>query len=94
MMIVFFLSWHNSPKWDRAPFIEALRSHSVTPHSVDLLWTKIRPSQRDLNLITDNTRKRQTCNFSAGIEPAIPASERPPTLALDHAATGIGMIII
>ena len=26
----------------------------------------------------------------AGFEPAIPASERPQTQALDHAATGIG----
>ena len=26
----------------------------------------------------------------AGFEPAIPAGERPPTLALDRSATGIG----
>jgi hypothetical protein len=30
----------------------------------------------------------------AGLEPAIPASERPQTHALDRAATGIGIIII
>jgi len=28
----------------------------------------------------------------AGFEPAVPASERPPTHALDHAVTGIGDI--
>jgi hypothetical protein len=34
------------PQWARAPFIEALRSHSDTPHSVEVLCTKISPSQR------------------------------------------------
>jgi hypothetical protein len=29
---------------------------------------------------------------SAGFEPTIPASERPQTLALDRAVTGIGLI--
>ena len=31
---------------------------------------------------------------SAGFEPAIPASERPQTDALDHAATGIGISVV
>jgi hypothetical protein len=30
----------------------------------------------------------------AGIEPKIPASERPQTYALDHAATGIGDVVL
>jgi hypothetical protein len=30
---------------------------------------------------------------TAGFEPAIPASERPQTHALDHAATGFGTIL-
>ena len=29
---------------------------------------------------------------SAGFEPAIPASERPQTRALDRAATGVGVL--
>jgi len=32
--------------------------------------------------------------FPAGFEPAIPASERPKNHALNHAATGIGMLYI
>ena len=31
--------------------------------------------------------------LSAGVEPAIPASERPQTLALDRSVTGIGVVI-
>ena len=29
---------------------------------------------------------------AAGFEPAVPASERPQTLALDRSATGMGLI--
>ena len=29
----------------------------------------------------------------AGFEPAIPASERPQILALDHSNTGIGLLL-
>jgi hypothetical protein len=46
--------------------------------------------RRDLYLTTHNTHKRQTSMLPAGFEPAIPASERPQTNALDRAATGIG----
>jgi hypothetical protein len=35
-------------------------------------------------------QRRQTFMPPAGFEPAIPASERPQTHALDCAATGIG----
>jgi hypothetical protein len=41
-------------------------------------------------LTTHNIRKRQTSIPTAGFGPAIPASERPQTHALDRAATGIG----
>jgi hypothetical protein len=37
-----------------------------------------------------NTHKRQASMASVGFEPAIPASERPQTHALDGVATGIG----
>ena len=38
-----------------------------------------------------NIHKRQTSTRQAGFDPAIPASKRPKTHALDDAATGIGM---
>jgi len=40
-------------------------------------------SQRDLYLTTPNTHNRQTSMPPEGFEPAIPASERPKTHALD-----------
>jgi hypothetical protein len=43
--------------------------------------------RRDLYLTTYNTYKRQTSMPPAVFEPAIPASERPQTHALDRAAT-------
>ena len=39
-----------------------------------------------------NTHKRRTSMPPAGLEPAIPASERPQIHALDRAATGIGTV--
>ena len=47
-------------------------------------------SRRHLHLTTHNTHKRQTSMPPAKFEPAIPASERPKTHALDRAANGIG----
>jgi hypothetical protein len=46
--------------------------------------------RRDLYLITHNIHRRQTSMPTAGIEIAIPASERPQTHALGRVATGIG----
>ena len=42
--------------------------------------------RRDLYLTTHNIHKRQTSMSPAGFERAIPASERPQTHVLDHAA--------
>jgi len=47
---------------------------------------------RNLYLTTNSTDKRQTSMPPAGFQPAIPASERPQTHALDRAATGIGSV--
>ena len=44
--------------------------------------------RRDLYLTTRNNRKRQVSILLARFEPAIPASERPHTHALDRSATG------
>ena len=46
--------------------------------------------RRDLYLTTHNTHNRQTSMPPEGFEPAIPASERSQTYALDRAATGTG----
>ena len=46
--------------------------------------------RRDLYLTRNITPKRQTSLPPAGFEPAIPASERPKTHALDRATAGIG----
>jgi hypothetical protein len=46
--------------------------------------------RRDLYLTTHNTHNRQTSMPPEGFEPAIPASERSQTHALDRAATVIG----
>ena len=48
--------------------------------------------RRDLYFTTHSTHKtaRQTSMPPTGFEPAIPASERPQTHALDRAATGVG----
>jgi hypothetical protein len=40
---------------------------------------------RDLHLTTHNIHKREISMHTAGFEPAIPASKRPQTLALDSA---------
>ena len=66
------------------------RSHSDTPHSVGFLWMSDQPDAetstwQHTKLITD----RHPCP-PVGFEPAVPASERPQTHALDGAATGIG----
>jgi hypothetical protein len=45
---------------------------------------------RKLYLTTHNTEKRRTSMPLAGIEPAIPASERPQTHVLDSTAIGLG----
>jgi hypothetical protein len=47
--------------------------------------------RRDLYLATHNTHNRQTSMPSAGFVPAIAASDRPQTHALDRATTGISI---
>jgi len=49
---------------------------------------------RDLYLTPQNTQKRPTSMPPAGQEPAIPASQRLQTHALDCAATGIGHVYL
>jgi hypothetical protein len=68
-------------------FTEATRSHSDTPHSVGILWTNDEPDAET------STWQHQALTRDiyapAGFEPAVPASKRPQTHALDSAAAGI-----
>ena len=80
-MLIF--SWVESPSGPRP--ILCWRS-AITLGKTPLdEWSARR---RDLYLTTHNTHNRQTSTLPAGIEPAIPASERPQTHAWDRAATG------
>jgi hypothetical protein len=71
--------------------IQTSRSHSFRQTTLGRtrldLWSARR---RDLYLTTHNIHKRQISMPPKGFEPAIPASKRPQTHALDCAATGIG----
>ena len=67
--------------------IEASRSHSDTPHSVELLWTSDQSHAETFYLITHNNRRRQTSMPPAGLEPALPGSEGPQTLYIEGAVT-------
>jgi len=61
------------------------RRATVGRTPLDQWWVR----RRDLYLTTHNTHKSQTSMPPTGFEPAIPASERPQTQALERAATGI-----
>ena len=47
---------------------------------------------KNVYLTTRNIQRRQTSMLPAGFEPAIPASERPKTHALNRAYIGIGVL--
>jgi len=68
--------------------IEDSRSHSNTPHSVGLLWTRDQPVAETSTWQHTTVTKDKTSMVLAGFEPTISASERPPTDTLDRATTG------
>jgi hypothetical protein len=71
--------------------IEASQSHPDTPHSIGLLRTSDqRSTETSLYLTTHNTHTRQTSMSPAVFEPAVQASERSRTRALDRAAATVG----
>ena len=84
--------WRNSPQWARASSFMRFLDHTQRRTTVDRTpldeWSACR---RDLYLTSHNTHNRQTSMPPVGIEPTIPASERPQTYALDHAANGTGV---
>ena len=80
------------PQWTRAPSLSRLHAHSQTlPHTVGLPWTSNRNIARDI-LPYNVQHSQETCMSPVVCEPAIPASERPQTHALDGADTGIGTL--
>jgi len=70
--------------------IETSRWHPQHTALVRIPLDEWSARRNDLYLTTHNTQKRQISIPAAGFKPAIPASERPQTHALDRAATGIG----
>jgi len=60
------------------------------PHSVGRLCRRNRPFAEASTCTTHNFHNRQTSMPPAVFEPAIPASERQQTYALDRAPTGVG----
>jgi len=68
--------------------LERLHDDTHTSQSVGLLWTS---GQSDTETSTwQNTTTTRDIHAVGGIRPTIPANERPQTLALGRAATGIG----
>jgi len=88
----FFLPWRKAPSGPWPPhyrgFMITLRHTTFCRTPLDEWSTR----SRDLYLTTHKTHKKQTSMPPAGFEPAIPASERPQTEALDGAATGTGTL--
>ena len=74
--------------------IEVLPSHSVIHTTLgNSPLDEESARRRDFYLTTYKTQKRHHCP-PVGFEPAIPASERWQTHALDRAATGIDFIFV
>ena len=74
-----FLPQHNSPSWVRPSSLSRFHNHTELDitHSVGLFGRVTSPRQ---GRVRDNTQhSKQTSMPPVGIEPAIPASERPQT---------------
>jgi len=89
-MTIFFVMAQQPLVSQGLLIIEASRSHSNTPHSLRLLWTREKTDAET----SYYTHKRQISMTPAEFEPAIPASDRPKTHALERAANGIRYIIL
>jgi len=90
MLAIIFFHGETAPERARPPhyrgFTIALRH--TTLNKTPLVQRSFR--RWDPYLTTHNTHKRQISMTSAEFEPAIPASERPQTQAIERAATEIG----
>ena len=89
---VFFFTTAQQPLLGQGLInIEDSRTHSDTPQSIGFLWTSDKPNA-EISTLQHTTLTTYT-HAPGGIEPTIPASERPQTHALDRAATGIGQVL-
>jgi len=84
--LLLFVSWLDRPNGPRRGFTIILRHTTVGRTPLSEWYVR----RRDLYLTTHNTHTRQISMPPEGFEPAIPASERSQTHALDRTATGIG----
>jgi hypothetical protein len=88
--IDFFFNDATTPGGPGPPQLSRLDDHTQdTRHSDRPPLDDGSARRKDLYLTKHNTHKRHTCMPPAGFEPAVPASRRPQTDALDRAATGI-----
>ena len=92
IMLSFFLMAKMPPVGHGRLITEASRSHSVTPHSVRLLWTSDQP---DVETSTwQHTSLTTDIHNLSGIRTHNPSKRADADQALDRAATGIGFIFI
>jgi hypothetical protein len=89
LLLIFFFRYHGTtaPRGSRPSHYRGLMTtlrHTTVGRTPLDEWSAHHP---DLYLTTHN---RKTAMPPVGFEPAIPASERPQTHALDRTATGIG----
>ena len=92
-MFNVFLPWRNIPSRPRPLHY---RGFMITLRHTKLGRTILDESsarRRDLYLTTHNTHNRQTSMPPTGFQPMIPASKWPQNHVLDHAATGIGVML-
>ena len=89
-VITFLFSLHDSPSGPRPP---RCGGFTTTLIHTTLGWTPVHEwwvHRSCLCMSTYDTHRSQTSMSPAGFEPAIPASERSQTHALDRASTGTG----
>ena len=70
--------------------IEASRTHSDTPHSAGLLWTRDQLVAETSTWQYTTFTRTQISIPLAGFEPVVPANERPQTNLLYRVAIAIG----
>jgi hypothetical protein len=69
--------------------IKASRSHSDTPHSVGLLWTRDQPDAESSTSYNVPHSQKTDIHAPAGLEPVIPEREWQQAKVFDGAVTGI-----
>jgi hypothetical protein len=79
----FSLCCNNPTRTQAASLLRFLDHTQLHTHAVRFLWTNDHLVTEVATCKTHNKDKRQATIPSAVFEPAIPASERPQTLALD-----------